>query len=157
MIALLSPVLAAGMVSTDINGVPPSAILTSSTSICQAGCLPLPVALPGILEAVDRISAPEAITEDTPTAEAHRSARVILIGANAIREISVPASSVEDFEGDIEIHWDGPVRSVVLVCSGRTGDASIYRESRSADPVESRLVNGASAQDLSEDLQWLLQ
>jgi hypothetical protein len=115
-------------------------------------------ALGTTLARIDDLYAAFLRTEDTPSEAAHQRIREAVRKANQLLPMFLEPSLVEEFEGDILIHWDTPQRNIVLVspASGQ-GTLQLYRERLAGkQAVESNLIKDANPQDLANALAWVL-
>jgi hypothetical protein len=96
--------------------------------------------------------------QDIPSSRAQETAKRLLSEAQLKRPIYVIASAVEASEGDLLIHWDTAIKSVVLICPASAAKpAQVYTEvldGRRA--VQSEMIE-ASPQTLSDALAWVLR
>jgi hypothetical protein len=114
-------------------------------------------ALEEILSEIDRIGQPAENNEDTPTAHACSTARLLLREAHQIGSL-IQATTVESSEGDLLIHWDVRAKSVVLICPKDDRAPSIYREVLDGNKAtSSELTNNVSATSLSDAISWVIQ
>jgi len=107
---------------------------------------------------IEELSAKGLQRGDTPTPEAEESAKRLLTKAQLRGPIYVIPSAVEASEGDLLIHWDTVIKSVVLVCpASPVKPAQIYKEVLDGKrAVQSEMV-GASPETLSDALAWVLR
>ncbi len=124
----------------------------------EGGAVIGPDSLIRTIREIERLSAQGLQHGDAPAAVAQESAKRLLSEAQMDRPIYVIPSAVEASEGDLLIHWDTAIKSVVLICpASATKPAQIYTEVlEGRRAVHSELVE-ASPQSLSSALAWVLR
>jgi hypothetical protein len=124
----------------------------------KGGAVIGPDSLLRTIREIEALNAGELQRGDTPTGEAQERAKRLLSEAQLHRSIFVIPSAVEASEGDLLIHWDTPLRNVVLICPATTSKpAQIYLEVLDGKrAVHSEMVE-ASTQALSDALAWVIR
>ncbi len=155
MLELNSPVVRQGFFYAEN----PSAHGELRTSCAiEGGAVIGPDSLIRTIREIEELNADGLQPGDSPTAAAQENAKRLLSEAQLVRPIYIIPSVVEASEGDLLIHWDTPVKSVVLICPATTAKpAQIYREVLDGKrAVHSEMVE-ASPQTLSDALAWVLR
>jgi hypothetical protein len=124
----------------------------------EGGAVIGPDSLIRTIREIEELNADGLQQGDAPAVLAQECAKRLLSEAQLVRPIYVIPSASEASEGDLLIHWDTAVKSVVLICPASTAKpAQIYTEvldGRRA--VHSEMVE-ASQQTLSDALAWVLR
>jgi hypothetical protein len=155
MLALNSPVIQQGFYyggNGSVHGESPA------WPALECGAMIGPDSLVRTIREIEKLVAPPPEHEDVPTAVAQENAKRLLAEAQTIRPVYVIPSAVEASEGDLLIHWDTAIKSVVLICpASNAKPAQIYMETLDGRrAVHSEMVE-ASPQSLSEALAWVLR
>jgi hypothetical protein len=124
----------------------------------ESGAVIGPDALVHAIREIEKLNAEGVQRGDAPTKLAQESANRLLYEAQMERPIYVTPSAVEASEGDLLIHWDTSIKSVVLICPASTAKpAQIYMEVLDGKrAVHSEMVE-ASPHALSDALAWVLR
>ncbi len=107
---------------------------------------------------IEKLETAELAHEDMPTTVAQQNAKRLLSEAQMVRPIYVIPSAVEGSEGDLLIHWDTSIKSVVLICPASSAKpAQIYMERLAGRRAVHSEMLEASPEALSEALAWVLR
>jgi hypothetical protein len=97
--------------------------------------------------------------EDSPTTYALDTALTLLRNAQPMLPLSVAASRIEEFEGDLLVHWDFGDRGITLISpSDGTRRPKLYTETRSGvSAIRSDMIEDPTAVQVATQVQWLLE
>jgi hypothetical protein len=124
------------------------------SQVDNGGAVIGPDALSRTLSDIDRLV---MTGSDSATQAARTKAKLILSEAQLIKPIYLMASAIECSEGDVLIHWDTIIKSVVLIANAAGDRSQIYREILNGKSAAYSEIAEASPMALSEALTWILQ
>lgn len=124
----------------------------------ESGASIAPDALIRAIKEIDDLGAEGVSSGDKPTRLAQTTAKRLLLRAHAKRPIYVVPTAVEASDGDLLIHWDAVIRSVVLICPAfASKPAQIYTEALDGKRAIDSGIGEATPQALSDALAWVLR
>jgi hypothetical protein len=155
MLALNSPVIQQGFFYASNGSV--HGEFRAACAI-EGGAVIGPDSLIRTIREIEDLNADESRSGDGPSVVAQESAKRLLCEAQLDRPLYLIPSVVEASEGDLLIHWDTAVKSVVLICPASAGKpAQIYREVLDGKRAVHSEIMDASPRALSDALAWVLR